>query len=75
MAHVEDTRQRDPLAALADRAYRIRRYALRIHRAGDDDLAELLAESAWTTALSNAGIPTPRPVPTLDDPRPIKELV
>jgi Ser/Thr protein kinase RdoA (MazF antagonist) len=42
-----------------------RRYALRIHRAGYHDHAELLAEHAWTTALSQAGIPTPRPVPTL----------
>jgi len=41
-----------------------RRYALRIHRAGYHDLDELLAEHAWTTALSDAGIPTPRPVPT-----------
>jgi Ser/Thr protein kinase RdoA (MazF antagonist) len=42
-----------------------RRYALRIHRAGYHDHAELLAEHAWTTALNQAGIPTPRPVPTL----------
>jgi len=42
-----------------------RRYAVRIHRAGYHDAAELTSEHAWTTALSDAGIPTPRPVPTL----------
>lgn len=42
------------------------RYALRVHRAGYHDLAELESENAWTAALSDAGIHTPRPVPTRD---------
>lgn len=40
------------------------RYALRIHRQGYHSLAELESENEWTTALSDAGIDTPRPVPT-----------
>lgn len=40
-------------------------YALRIHRPGYHSLAELRSENAWTTALSDAGIDTPRPVPSL----------
>ena len=39
-------------------------YALRIHRPGYHTLAELESENDWTTALSDAGIGTPRPVPT-----------
>ncbi len=39
-------------------------YALRIHRPGYHTLAELEAENSWTTALSDAAIATPRPVPT-----------
>jgi hypothetical protein len=39
-------------------------YALRIHRQGYHSLAELESENEWTTALSDAGIDTPRPVPT-----------
>jgi Ser/Thr protein kinase RdoA (MazF antagonist) len=40
------------------------RYALRVHRPGYHDLAELESENAWTRALSDAGVETPRPVPT-----------
>jgi len=43
-----------------------RAYALRVHRPGYHDLAELESENAWTTALSDAGIDTPRPVATRD---------
>lgn len=39
-------------------------YALRVHRPGYHNLAELESENAWTTALSDAGIETPRPIPT-----------
>ncbi len=41
-----------------------RSYALRIHRPGYHTLAELESENSWTTALSDAGIATPRPVLT-----------
>jgi Ser/Thr protein kinase RdoA (MazF antagonist) len=41
-----------------------RSYALRVHRPGYHTLAELKSENAWTTALSDAGVDTPRPVPT-----------
>ncbi len=41
-----------------------RRFALRVHRPGYHDLAELESENAWTTALSDAGIATPRPIAT-----------
>ena len=37
------------------------RYVLRVHRPGYHSLAALESESAWTTALSDAGIETPRP--------------
>jgi Ser/Thr protein kinase RdoA (MazF antagonist) len=40
------------------------RYALRVHRPGYHSIAELESENAWTTALSDAGIQTPRPIPT-----------
>lgn len=40
------------------------RFALRIHRPGYHSLAELESENHWTTALSDAGVDTPRPVPT-----------
>jgi Ser/Thr protein kinase RdoA (MazF antagonist) len=39
-------------------------YALRVHRPGYHNLAELESENAWTTALSDAGVQTPRPIPT-----------
>jgi Ser/Thr protein kinase RdoA (MazF antagonist) len=41
-----------------------RSYALRVHRPGYHNLAELESENAWTTALSDAGIETPRPIAT-----------
>jgi Ser/Thr protein kinase RdoA (MazF antagonist) len=40
------------------------RYALRVHRSGYHSIAELESENAWTAALSDAGIQTPRPIPT-----------
>lgn len=40
------------------------RYALRVHRPGYHDIAELESENSWTSALSDAGVETPRPVPT-----------
>ena len=40
------------------------RYALRVHRPGYHGIAELESENAWTRALSDAGVETPRPVPT-----------
>jgi Ser/Thr protein kinase RdoA (MazF antagonist) len=43
-----------------------RSYALRVHRPGYHDLAELESENAWTTVLADAGVETPRPVPTRD---------
>jgi Ser/Thr protein kinase RdoA (MazF antagonist) len=43
-----------------------RSYALRIHRPGYHDLAELNSELQWTAALSRAGIGVPAPVPTRD---------
>jgi Ser/Thr protein kinase RdoA (MazF antagonist) len=43
-----------------------RAYALRVHRPGYHELAELESENAWTTALSDAGIDTPRPLATRD---------
>jgi Ser/Thr protein kinase RdoA (MazF antagonist) len=42
------------------------RFALRVHRPGYHDLAELESENAWTTALSDAGIATPRPISARD---------
>jgi Ser/Thr protein kinase RdoA (MazF antagonist) len=41
-------------------------YALRVHRPGYHNLAELESENAWTAALSGAGIETPRPIATRD---------
>lgn len=40
------------------------RYALRVHRPGYHNITELESEHAWTTALSDAGVETPRPIPT-----------
>ena len=40
-------------------------FALRLHRPGYHSLPELRSENQWTTALNEAGIATPRPVPTL----------
>jgi Ser/Thr protein kinase RdoA (MazF antagonist) len=40
------------------------RYALRVHRPGYHTIAELESENVWTTALSDAGVQTPRPIPT-----------
>src|SRR5436853_6709931 len=39
-------------------------YALRVHRPGYHSITELESENAWTTALSDAGVQTPRPIPT-----------
>jgi len=39
-------------------------YALRVHRPGYHTLPELESENFWTTALSGAGIATPRPLTT-----------
>ena len=39
-------------------------YALRVHRPGYHSITELESEHAWTTALSDAGVQTPRPIPT-----------
>ncbi len=41
-----------------------RRFALRVHRPGYHNLAALESEASWTTALSDAGVDTPRPVQT-----------
>jgi Ser/Thr protein kinase RdoA (MazF antagonist) len=59
------------ISARENAVYRIdatngRSYALRIHRPGYHTLAELESENEWTTALSDAGIDAPRPVPTRD---------
>ncbi len=57
------------VAARENAVFRVRcrdgeQYALRIHRQGYHSLAELESENEWTTALSEAGVATPRPVHT-----------
>jgi Ser/Thr protein kinase RdoA (MazF antagonist) len=59
------------VAASENTVYRIdtregHRYALRVHRPGYHSITELESENVWTTALSDAGVQTPRPIPTRD---------
>ena len=43
-----------------------KRYAIRIHRFGYHDDAELRSELQWMTALTEAGVETPSVIPTTD---------
>ena len=58
------------IAARENAVYRVRfegaRFALRLHRAGYRNEAELHSELAWVDMLSKGGLPLPRPVAAKD---------